>query len=365
MPWCPNCKAEYANDEAICADCNISLVDEMPKDSTMASFLETEKELQAKKFVKFLKYSNIEEAIYEYDKAKELFVVYVKNESMKQVKKLYKAFYSVESEQLLFAVDGKINNRTSLDELLATDSSSHSDNRIFKDSIAIDDEDTSMDILKDTSVDEASFDESYTVESPEDESPEGQSPEGQSLNSEDYYDKEYNSMFDKDEIKDIYNNRNKKIEKPATYVKKEDQYKDLMSSAVTFLIVSIIGVIVLILNIVGVLDIFYGLIPFIVMGALFLAFFLIGISSLRKAKVTKGQIGEENRVTTMINEWLRANVTVEQLDELTTKAATDGERFYQKIGIMKEMVNNHFGELDDSYLEHILEEYYNNNLDVN
>lgn len=361
MPWCPNCKTEYTFDEIVCADCNISLVDEMPKESTMASFLETDKELQAKKFVKFLKYSNIEEAIYEYDKAKELFVVYVKNESMKQVKKLYKAFYSVESEQLLFAVDGKINNGTSLDELLATDSSSHSNNN----TVGIDEEDASMDNIDKSSVDETSFDESLTSKSPEDESLTSDSLKSDSLVNEDYYDEDYNSMFDKDEIKEIYNSRNKKIEKPAIYVKKEDQYKDLMSSAVTFIIVSILGTIVLILNIVGVLDIFYGLIPFVVMGALFLAFLLIGISSLRKAKVTKGQIGEENRVTTMINDWLRANVTVVQLDELTSNASTDGERYYQKIGVMKEMVNNHFGELDDSYLEHILEEYYNNNLDVN
>jgi thiol-disulfide isomerase/thioredoxin len=336
MPWCPNCKTEYAYDETVCADCNIPLVDEVPKESTMVSFLETDKELQAKKFVKFLKYSNIEEAVYEFDKAKELFVVYVKNESMKQVKKLYKAFYSVETEQLLSTVDGKINSGTSFDELLATDSSSHSDTTSNTDSniINIDEDDDSMDNL-----DESSMEDSL-------------------------YDEDFNSMFDKDEIKDIYNNRNKKIEKPKIYVKKEDQYKDLMSSAVTFLIVSILGIIILILNIVGILDIFYGLIPFVVMGGLFLAFFLIGISSLKKAKVTKGQIGEENRVTIMINEWLSANVTVEQLDALTSKASTDGERYYQKIGIMKDMVNKQFGELDDSYLEHILEEYYNNNLDV-
>ncbi len=329
MPWCPNCKMEYAYDETVCADCNIPLVDKVPKESTMVSFLETDKELQAKKFVKFLKYSNIEEAVYEYDKAKELFVVYVKDESMKQVKKLYKAFYEVESEQMLTAVDGEVNSGTSLEELLATN----------------------------PSLDKANEDD-YT------EDYDASSNSLEDIMDDSGNDEDYNSMFDKDEIKEIYNKRNKKIEKPTTYVKKEEQYKDLMSSAVTFLVVSIMGIIILILNIIGVINIFYGLIPLVVMGALFLAFFIIGISSLKKAKVTKGQISEENRVTSMINDWLRAHIIDEELNELTSTANSEGERFYQKIAIMKDMVNNQFGELDDAYLEHVLEEFYNNHLDL-
>lgn len=334
MPWCPNCKMEYAYDETVCADCNIPLVDECPTESTMVSFLETDKELHAKKFVKFLKYSNIDEAVYEFDKAKELFVVYVNDESMKQVKKLYKAFYSVESEQIISTLDVEVNSGKSLDELLATKSSPNLDD----DNVSGKEDDTSYEYLDE----ETNLETSYYDDEEED----------------------INSMFDKDELKDIYNNRTKKIDKPTTYIKKEEQYKDLMSSAVTFLLVSIVGIIVLILNIMGILEIFYGLIPLVVMGALFLSFLLIGISSLKKAKVTKGQIGDENRVTTMINDWLVENVSLDQLNGLTSNANSDGERFYQKIGIMKDMVNKQFGELDDSYIEHLLEEFYNNTLDI-
>lgn len=306
MPWCPKCKMEYVSGITTCSDCNVLLEEEMNEEVDMVSFLESKKEQLASKFVDFLKFSKIQEVEYRYDDEKELFVVFVAKDLLKQVKKLYQAFYNVESELVLASLNDKDKEQSSI---------SH-------------DEATEM------------FDEDV---------------------SKDY--SHNSSMFDQDEIRELYEGKSKLPEKTTTYVKKEEQYNDLKSSALTFLIVSMVGIILLILNIVGVLDFLQGIIPLTVMGLTFIIFLLIGISSYKKAMVVCDQIDEENKTTDMINNFLLEHVTIDDLDAKTNPNDSDEIRFYQKIEYLKELVNAQFGELDDSYLERILEEYYNNHLE--
>ena len=306
MPWCPKCKMEYVSGITTCTDCNVPLEEELSEEVTMVSFLETDKEQLASKFVEFLKFSKIQEVEYHYDNEKELFVVLVSQDLLKQVKKLYQAFYKVESELQLTSIDSKdqLETSNSYDEL------------------------------------DENFEE----------------------NKGDHYSKN-DSMFDQDEIRELYESKNLQPEKTTTYVKKEEQFNDLKSTALTFLIISILGIVVLLLNITGVLDFLQGIIPLSVMGVTFIIFFLIGISSYKKAMIVCDQIDEENRTTDMINNFLLEHVTMDVLNTKTNPNDSDEIRFYQTIEYLKELVNAQFGELDDAYLERILEEYYNNHIE--
>ncbi len=311
MPWCPKCKIEYVEGKTTCNDCGAELVDDLPEEPV--SFMETKKEKYAEKFVQFLHYSNIDDATYEYDEEKQVWHVMVKEGTLKQVKKLYQAFYSVE-----------------LSKQLSEDKT----------------EDNHSELAGDVKEEAPGVTES---------------------DSTDYFDvaaeDDDNSMFSRKEIEDIIESSTSKPSVSSAYVKKEDKFRDYKSTAYTFLVVSLLGIAVLILNAVGVIQIFNGYLPYIVMGLLFLIFLGVGFQSLSSAKVAASQIEEENRTTEEITNWLSQNVTVDLLNSLTDEGDSEEIRFFHKLEKMKEMIVGQFGELDEAYLDQLAEEFYNNNLE--
>lgn len=333
MPWCPNCKVEYVEGITVCADCGAKLVEKLPQSREMKEFVETKKELFAKKFVDFLHYSEIDTASYKFDEEKQKWVVYIDADTENQVKKLYKAFYTVESENVLSSLKETATGKET------------SDDEISDDDNLSDDEDGYQD-------DSDSYEDNDTDDSPEHK-------DGDFNLS----DTELDSMFSENELKDIVESRKPKPDVPAAYVKKEDQYKDLKSSASTFIMVSVIGLAIVLLNVVGIIHIFAGTLPYVVMTALLLAFLYIGISSYMKAKKVKAEIADENKLTESITNWLSEHVTGEQLDALTDPNETEEVRFFQKLEKMKELIKKEFGDLDDSYLDLLVEEYYNTHFD--
>lgn len=309
MPWCPKCKQEYVDDMVTCADCKTDLVENLKEDEERFTFLETEKELLAKKFSQFLEYSNVLNVECFYEEALSNWVVSIDAKDKKQVNKLYKAFYSVETDLVLSAKNSTSSEASALDDLQSE----------------MDTED---------------------------------------VTNEEYEDKsEYRSMFDDEELQDLIDSKVPKTKVSATYVKKEEQYKDLKSSADTFLIVSLLGIVILLLNVFGVIHIFAGVISYLVMGGMFAAFLYIAYSTYRKAQKVKKQIAEENNTTQAIQEWLSLNVTLEFLNTLINQAESKEIQFFHKIEKIKELVVQNFGELDDSYLDQLAEEFYNTHLD--
>lgn len=305
MPKCPKCNRIYTSDKEICKDCDTELEKFDPP--RLVSFKEVDKILQAQKFVKFLHYSNIASAAYEFNEENNTWNILVNESDLKETKKLYDAFYSVETEN---DSEYQANNNSAYGKI--------------------------------------------------------NNPENNEL-EEDFNKSESNaeeeSLFDQEELQDVYNGKKGKPEKPQTYVKKEEQYKDLISSAFSFIVISIIGILLLSINAMGIISLFNGALTYIVMGGMFLVFLYIGITTLIRANKVKGQISEENQVTDAINSWLSQNVTKEGLNELVNPKDTEEIQFMQKIERMKELIIKQFGELGDLYLDRIVEEYYNNHFE--
>lgn len=325
MPWCPNCKAEYIDGITICKDCGTELVNDEEKENPIIVFSETDKEKFAEKFVQFLQYSDIDQVSYEFDEEKEKWVVLIPETSRKKVQKLYNAFYTVESEKSLTDIKLTNNEEAQAEE---TEEEWYSDEKELEESVDSEDDGS-----------ENAYYDSDPVDFSDD------------------------SLFDKEELQEIIKNKNKKPTKSATYVKKEDHYNDLHSSGITFLSVSVVGIIILILNALGIIHITSGLLTYIVMGGLFLVFIFIGISTLSNASKVKSQIADENRLTEEINEYLSQNVTSELLDSLSKEETNEEIQFFHKLENMKAMVKEKFGDLDETYLDFIVEEYYNSNFE--
>lgn len=319
MPWCPQCKVEYVDGKQECVDCGSTLVESLEKAKEPFKFLETEKELFARKFVDFLNYSKIPNVSCGYDEAEQKWMVLIDESTKKQVTKLYNVFYSVEitgvTEDTLNSANQKVQSESEV-----------------------------------TSLDDKNIDVNDSSEDTDGEN---------TRRTED----KYSTLFDEEELENIIESRQPKTYIPPAYVKKEDQFKDLKSTALTFFFVSLLGIGVLVLNAVGILTLFDGIMSYIVMGGLFIAFLYIGVTTYAKSKKVEKEISSENNLTQSIERWLNQNITKENLNSIDEVSDNPEIGFFKKIDYMKERIHEEFGEVDDGYLDQLLEEYYNSHFE--
>lgn len=323
MPWCPECKSEYIDGFTTCNTCGVPLVDSLEETEETIEFLATKKESFAKKFIQFLEYSNIKNASYQYKEEETSYAIMILKKDQKQVKKLYDAFYAVEAEKTLKAAAMKDVRETADNE----ESSEIKETETAYDDIT---DDESEDIYED-------------LEDSEEDIPE--------------------ELFAQEEVQGIFESARPAVAESATYVKKEEQYRDLSSSAVTFLVVSVLGLVGVVLNALGVITIISGLLSYLVMSAVFIAFFIIGITTYSKSKKVEKEISEENNLTDAIIDWLDSNVTEEMVNGFANNSSAAEVQFLQKLEKMKALVVTQFGEMDDKYLDRLMEEYYNDHFD--
>lgn len=97
-----------------------------------------------------------------------------------------------------------------------------------------------------------------------------------------------------------------------------------------------------------------------VMGALFLLFFIMGIVSLRNSKVLAKKAKRENNLTEQIKKWCMENLIKESMDE---KLSFEGDmpeelKYFPRFELMKAMVKRQFMNLDEAYLDRLMDELY-------
>lgn len=143
------------------------------------------------------------------------------------------------------------------------------------------------------------------------------------------------------------------------YVKREEKYKDFQSAFVTFVGFGIAGLIFTLLNALGILHVFNSSFQYIVMVILFLIFIGIGISSKKRANVLKIEAKQEIDTTNAIKEWMNTHITKEKIEAVTDPSVSEEINYFNKTEKIKSLLQEAFGELDDSYLDALVEEFYN------
>lgn len=143
-----------------------------------------------------------------------------------------------------------------------------------------------------------------------------------------------------------------------TYVKKADEYSDLKSTGICFIGISILGIIYLVLCQLDIIPISYNIVALVVLGAMFLIFIAIGISSLVKAKQVKGMIALEEEETEQLQAWLEEHVQVERLEQMKAEAETEEEAYFAITHQIKQEIFAEYPDLEESYVEMMIEEYY-------
>lgn len=140
--------------------------------------------------------------------------------------------------------------------------------------------------------------------------------------------------------------------------------EDNKSSAYILLIVGITGFIFILL-------VFTGMIPLYrnesttkylvcgVMGAMFVLFIVFGVVSMRNSKILLVKAKSEDSLLSELTKWCENNLSVEMLDaELFTEEAGEEQKYFMRTDRMKAIISNKFMNLDEAFLEHFVDEYY-------
>lgn len=147
----------------------------------------------------------------------------------------------------------------------------------------------------------------------------------------------------------------------AVYVKQKDKYNDLSSSAKIFYVFGVLGFVYIALNAMGVISFFNGAFPYIIYSIMFAACLVVGYATQKSANKTKAHIEEEETLTTSINQWLKDNIKEETFASIDKESTSEEIRYFNRTNYIKELLNEQFKDLDDSYMEQLIEDFYNEN----
>lgn len=348
-------------------------------------FFQGEKRSVTEKLAKYFEYSNLESKIH-FDEEKLVYILSIPADKEKEAKKFYQDFYFEERER----IENQENNENSHESLDEYDESNVLSRNSFEENIidadlkditsresslgnipsneGVSDSDqvvSDEDSLGEDSLDEVTSDEDSLQKDASDKDYLDEETSDDDSLHEDALDeassKEDPTEDDNSEV--ISNSPTNLLSGSGSYVMKSEKYKDYQGTYYVFLFMGIAGIIFVILNITEVFTLLNGLFPNLIMGALFLFFIYVGISTGIKAKSLKYEIEEENQLTEKINNWLSKNVTKEFLDSISNKDISTELDYIKKAETIREMLIKECGDIDPDYLDRLIEEFYTENFD--
>lgn len=151
-----------------------------------------------------------------------------------------------------------------------------------------------------------------------------------------------------------------------TFVGSEEKYKENSSSAMSFLVVGALVIIVLVLASLDVLPlpITWGEQPimFLVLCCISVAFLIIGVVSLKKANVYKAKMNEETTMETDIIKWFVDTYTGAQLDH--TIEAEEGSipkeeiLCLKRLALIRDYLLREYPSLEENHADSLGETIY-------
>lgn len=144
-----------------------------------------------------------------------------------------------------------------------------------------------------------------------------------------------------------------------TYMNSGAKAEENRSSAWVLLVVGVLGMLVMVLGITGVLPLnignaymFYG-----VMSAVFILFIVMGVVSMRNAKIFEKKAESENSLVDTLVKWSGENLTAEKVDaQIENAADTPAEAlYYKRFEVIRSQMNHQFMNLDQQMLENLID----------
>lgn len=147
------------------------------------------------------------------------------------------------------------------------------------------------------------------------------------------------------------------------YMNNEERAEENRTSAYTLLTVGGIGLVVIVLIFMDVINLHMSVTNKYmvtgVMGVLFLLFVIMGIVSMKNSRILKRKASKENKLTIEIKKWCVENIRKNQVDEsLDIMGQPEELQYFQRFDYVKKLIQNQFVNLDEGYLERLIEEIY-------
>ena len=344
--WCPKCKTEYRDGITVCADCGEKLVEGTADDFDVVEICDLKDDEMAENFIEYLGYSKIENAKKVIRDG--ITIVTVPSRYEKQVEKLFKGF------QLALEEDKEKQKQEALkkaqEEAYAQQDS----------------EDVSVDGTENADFDQTEESSGTDMESVIDADTQADETEQQwDINNDESEDDE--KLVEEDDLHDNVITDDEIEEDTAdilytpskAYVKKEDEYKDVKFSGITFIIFGILGIAYLTLCKLDIIAIDYNILVFCVIAALFVGFIVMGVVSVVKSKKIKLQIPEEEILTEELNKWLEENITKERVEKWIDDSVSDEENDLIVMAHIRSILIKKYPDLNVSFIEMLTEEFFN------
>lgn len=140
--------------------------------------------------------------------------------------------------------------------------------------------------------------------------------------------------------------------------------EDNKSSAYILLFMGIVGFLCVFLVFIGVIPLYQSesttkYLVCGVMGAMFVLFIVFGVVSMRNSRILLVKAKSEDSLLSELTKWCENNLSSELLDEGAFEEATGEEqKYFLRTDKMKTIINNKFMNLDQAFLEHFVDEYY-------
>lgn len=149
-----------------------------------------------------------------------------------------------------------------------------------------------------------------------------------------------------------------------TYVEKSKKYEDVKSTAYSFLFVSIAGILFLVLIYTGIIPIQFATymkyLMAIVMGGMFLIFFIVGIRSYQSLGGLKSQVLQEQQDLEAAKNWFFKQYSAKAIDITADIRESDElqQKYYLRSYFMKGVLMEKFPAFKDDFLDYLTDLFY-------
>ena len=159
-----------------------------------------------------------------------------------------------------------------------------------------------------------------------------------------------------------------KVQVYHAYQNSASKAEDNRTSAYTLLFVGIVGFILVLLIFVGVIPLYQNetttkYLMCGVMGAMFILFIVFGSVSMRNSKILFIKAKSEDSLLSELTKWCERNLNAEQIDaglfdDTTGQTIAEEQKYFKRSDRMKTIISDNFMNLDEAFLEHFVDEYY-------